>query len=90
MNKPVKRVREPVQVYLDERDLSILDALVERTSQSKAELLRIGIRRLSEELMAETAPGSSLSVLTGILDQVNDVPTDLAERHDEYLYGDNV
>lgn len=82
------RVREPVQVYLDEADLARLDALVERSELSKAEVLRLGIRRLADEMLVEAKPGASLSVLTGALDDSPGVPPDLAARHDEYLYGE--
>ena len=80
------RVREPVQVYFDRTDADILDELVERTSLSKAELLRRGIRRLAEELHG-TKPGGGVNALMGSLDAAMDVPRDLAARHDDYLYG---
>ena len=82
------RVREPVQVYLDEPDLARLDALVKSSELSKAEVLRLGIRRLAEEMLVQANPGASLSVLTGALDDSPSVPADLAARHDEYLYGE--
>jgi hypothetical protein len=88
MAERARRVREPVQVYLDERDRELLEALVERTSLSRAELVRRGLRRLSEELLTDGRPGRSLDLLIGALDAAPDVPPDLAERHDEYLYGD--
>lgn len=84
MSKP-KRVREPVQVYLDGTDRALLESLVTRSSLSRAELLRVGLRRLSEEMLAEGQPGSSLDVLTGSLNAPG-IPGDLAARHDEYLY----
>ena len=76
----------PVQVYLDSRDKTLLETLAERTSLSKAELLRRGLRRLSAELLAEARPGASLDQLIGALDGVSDLPNDLAARHDQYLY----
>ena len=88
MTERARRVREPVQVYLDERDRELLEALVERTSLSRAELVRRGLRRLSEELLTDARPGQSLDLLIGALDAAPDVPADLAARHDEYLYGD--
>ena len=88
MPKRSKRVREPVQVYLDEHDRDLLEAMSERTALPRAELLRLGLRRLSEEMLGERRAGSSLAVLTGALDEASDVPADLAARHDEYLYGD--
>jgi hypothetical protein len=88
MPKAARRVREPVQVYLDERDRALLEQLAERTSLSRAELLRLGVRRLADEMLADTRPGASLDVLVGALD-VADVPRDLAARHEDYLYGDD-
>ena len=82
-----KRIREPVQVYLDEKDRDLLEALTARSSLSRAELLRLGLRRLSAEMLAEGKPGSSLDALVGILDGAPNVPRDLAARHDDYLYG---
>jgi hypothetical protein len=87
MAERARRVREPVQVYLDERDRELLEALVERTSLTRAELVRRGLRRLSAELLAEARPGQSLDLLVGALDAAPDVPADLASRHDDYLYG---
>ena len=82
-----KNVREPVQVYLDERDSTLLEQLTVRSTLSKAELLRLGLRRLSAEMMAEGHPGHSLTALIGALDEASDVPRDLAEKHDDHLYG---
>lgn len=80
-------MRELVQVYLDERDRELLERLAERSSLSRAELLRLGLRRLADEMLAERPAGASLDVLLGALDAAPDVPRDLAARHDEYLYG---
>jgi hypothetical protein len=79
------RVREPVQVYLDLHDRAILQELVRRTSLSQAELLRRGLRRLSADLLAERRPGASLDEVIGVLGGA-DVPSDLAARHDDYLF----
>ncbi|HUF25942.1 MAG TPA: CopG family transcriptional regulator [Gemmatimonadaceae bacterium] len=84
---PKKRVREPVQVYLDQHDRSLLDRMATESSLSRAEILRLGLRRLSVEMLAEARPGSSLSALVGALDDAADVPPDLGARHDDYLYG---
>lgn len=86
MPAPPKRVREPVQVYLEAADKELLDRLSERTSLSRAELLRRGLRRLALELNAEAEPGRSLSSLIGALGNSVDIPFDLSQRHDEYLY----
>jgi hypothetical protein len=82
-----KGVREPVQVYLDERDRGLLEALAARSSLSRAELLRLGLRHLSAEMLTEGKPGESLDSLIGVLDTAPRVPRDLSARHDDYLYG---
>jgi len=80
------RVKEPVQLYLDRRDKSLLEDLAERTGLSQAEVLRRGLRRVAPELLGEAAAGSSLELLIGALAGVPDVPADLAASHDDYLY----
>lgn len=81
------RVREPVQVYLDPHDRSLLDELSERSGLSRAELLRRGLRRLAAEQVPDRSPGWSLDRVVGVLGPAADLPEDLAARHDEYLYG---
>jgi hypothetical protein len=87
--RPTKpeRVREPVQVYLDEKDRDLLDTLVARSALPKAELLRLGLRRLSADLLADDRPGGSMDSLIGVLDVAPGVPRNLSARHDDYLYG---
>ena len=80
------RVREPVQVYLDERDRALLDAVAERAAVPRSEVLRMALRRLAAELPAAERPGAGLASLVGSLDASPAVPADLAARHDEYLY----
>ena len=87
MTKQTKRVREPVQAYLDEADADLLEKLSERSALPKAELIRRGIRLLARNLDVAGQPFASLSTLIGSLDSVPDIPTDLAARHDDYLYG---
>jgi hypothetical protein len=86
--KPVRKQtgREPIQVYLEARDRSLLDALAERASVSRAEIVRLGLRRLAADMLGEDRAGGSMQALIGVLDDARDVPTDLAARHDEYLY----
>jgi hypothetical protein len=79
-------VREPVQVYLDDRDRALLDAAAARTALPRAEVLRIALRRLAAELPGARGPGAALPALIGALDAADDVPPDLAARHDDYLY----
>jgi hypothetical protein len=80
-------VREPVQVYLAPEDKQLLEELAQRTGASQAEVLRRGIRRLSAELDRAERPGASLDLLIGALGDTDDLPADLAARHDDYLYG---
>ena len=87
MTKKPMRVREPVQAYLDRPDADILDELTERTSLSKAEVIRQAIRRMAQDLELASRPGAGLSALLGSLDAGLDAPPDLAARHDDYLYG---
>lgn len=88
MTPPPRRVREPVQAYLEADDSELLASLAERLSISKAEVIRQGIRRMAQELELAQRPGAGLSGLLGSLDAASDVPTDLAARHDEYLYAE--
>jgi len=81
-----RRVREPVQVYLDPDDKTLLEEVARKTGLSQAEVLRRGVRRLSADLLTESRPGASLDTLIGALGPDPSVPTDLAARHDEYLY----
>ena len=80
------RVREPVQVYLDPADRALLDAVAERSALPRSEVLRVALRRLAADLPRAERPGASFSLLVGSLDAAKNVPRDLAERHDEYLY----
>ena len=83
--KPPMMVREPVQVYLDGPDITLLGTLARSTGLSKAELLRRGLRRLAADTLVERQPGWSLDLLIGSLDEGEALPADLSERHDDYL-----
>lgn len=85
MSKPPRRIREPVQVYLDPEDRALLHEIAARTALPQAEILRRGLRRLAAEL-TDNPPGASLDRLIGSLGQADGLPIDLAARHDEYLY----
>ncbi len=85
--KSARRVQEPVQVYLDQTDRELLEQVVRATGLSRAEILRRGLRRVADDALTERAPGWSLDRLVGAMGGAADLPTDLAECHDEYLYG---
>jgi len=86
MKRKSNYVREPVQAYLDQADAELLQEVAERTSLSKAEVIRQAIRRFAQSLELAARPGAGLDALTGALDSANGVPSDLAARHDDYLY----
>jgi hypothetical protein len=81
-----KRVREQVVVYLDERDRALLEELITATGLPKTELFRRGLRRLADQALTGAAPGFSLRQLVATADN-DDLPPDVAERADDYLYG---
>lgn len=84
-----RQVREPVRAYLDSADTALLDELAERMSSSKAEVIRQAIRRLAQALDFESRPWTGIASLKRVLDSaVSGSPSDLAFRHDEYLYRD--
>ena len=85
--KPAREVKQPVQVYLDPTDRKLLEEVAKATDLSRAEVLRRGLRRMADEALAERAPGWSLDRLVGALGGAGELPEDLAQRHDEYLYG---
>jgi hypothetical protein len=88
MSDKPRRVREPVQAWLDEPDAQTLADLSERTALPKAEVIRQAIRRMARDLDLAQRPGAGLSALTGVLGESAGLPADLAANHDEYLYGD--
>ncbi len=80
------RVKEPVQVYLDRQDSTILGNLVDQTGLSKAEILRRAIRQMAQrELSGKKKPGWSFDAIIGVLGDDPSYPPDYAERHDFYL-----
>ena len=80
-----RRVREPVQAYLDEVDRALLEQVADRTGLSRAEILRRGLRAFAQQTLTERPPGWSFESLIGVLGDDPSIPTDLSERHDEYL-----
>jgi hypothetical protein len=78
--KPPKRVKEPIQVYLDRDERALLDRLAAETGLSRAEILRQGLRRYA----AHEGSGSPMLAFAASLAKA-DLAPDMARRHDEYL-----
>jgi len=75
-----KRVREPVQVYLEADDSALLSRLAEETGLSKAEVLRRGLRGFA------TQHGSGSPMLRFIAESdASGWHTGVAAAHDEVL-----
>lgn len=72
--------KTPVQVYLESRDLSLLDRLARRLGLSRAETIRESVRRWAADMAGEQ---DRLLDLVGSMDDPA-LPTDLSTRHDEY------
>ncbi len=85
MPKKAKRLREPVMVYLDERDRALLERVVAKTGLARTELLRRGLRQIASQELAETSTGSAFDFLVGTASD-QPVPADLSARPDHYLY----
>ena len=84
-SKP-RRVREPVQVYLDRADKELLDETAEKTGLSRAEILRRGLRRVADDVLGDKPRGFSFNTLIDSLEGVEDLPRDLAKKHDSYVF----
>ena len=85
MPKKPKRAREPVMVYLDERDRALLERVVAKTGLARTELLRRGLRQVASVELDETPPGSAFEFLVETATD-QDIPADLSARPDHYLY----
>ncbi len=80
-----RRVREPIQVYLNRAERAVLDRLARELGVSRAEVLRRGLVGLTGG--RESSDYDPLDDLVGAFDERR-APKDLAERHDEYLARD--
>jgi hypothetical protein len=70
------------------KDRELLERLAEETGLPRTELFRRGLRRLAEEMLPEHAAGSSIDFLVDLAEDADiEAPSDLSERHDDYLYG---
>lgn len=79
--KPPRRIREPIQVYLDADERALLDRVAAETGLSRAEILRRGLRQFAAEQSTGKSP--MLEFIESLQDL--DLPPDLSERHDDYL-----
>lgn len=83
-SKP-KVVREPVQVYLDVADRSVLDDVAARTGLSRAEVLRRGLRAYAVQQQGDEGPMMRFIRRMAAEPWPADTPSDLALNHDKYL-----
>src|ERR1051325_1635598 len=78
-------VSEPIQVYLTPGDRTRLDRAAKALGVPRAEVLRLGLRRVSESVSGRA------SSMQAFLDEMNagpwpaDLPHDVGLRHDEEL-----
>ena len=84
------QVREPIQVYLAPDDRDLLDRAAHASGESRAEIMRQGIRRMTAEILGEADPMLALLREMQARDWPADEPTDVSERHDEYLAAANL
>lgn len=80
-----RRVREPIQVYLNAGERAALDRLARELGVSRAEVLRRGLRAVRRA--GDQSFYDVFDRLIGTLDRAG-APTDLAERFDRYLADD--
>ena len=78
-----RAVREPIQVYLDQDERAILDRVAHQAGVSRAEVLRRGLRSYAAEQSAGKSP--MLEFMDWMEQQNFDAPSDVSERHDDYL-----
>ncbi len=85
--REAKRVREPVQVYLDAPEQERLERLTEELDTTKSDILRRGLEALERELFdPERHPALQIIGIAG-LEEGRGVDFDVAREHDRYLAG---
>jgi hypothetical protein len=83
---PARRVREPVQVYLDPADRDLLEQVASATGLARAEVLRRGLRTLAASTLGGGSDAEApLGYLIGVLGDDESLPRDLAAEHDHHL-----
>ena len=84
--EPTRRVREPVQVYLDPSDQDRLERLQTQLESSKSDVLRRGLEALERALSdPEHHPALRIIGIAGGLGALDDPGYDIAPEHDRYL-----
>jgi hypothetical protein len=78
-------VREPVQVYLAPADRALLDRVAEKAGLARTEVLRLGLRRVAAEFLADENPMLALIREQSAADWPAETPRDVAQQHDRYL-----
>ncbi len=78
--KKPRRVREPLQVYLDPDERGLLDRLARETGLSRAEILRRGLKSFAAERGGKSPMLEFMDSMKGV-----DYPPDMGVRHDDYL-----
>lgn len=81
--KLTRRVREPIQVYLDADERALLDRVAAESGLSRAEVLRRGLRSYAADRPGARSPMLEFIEYMKALDP--NLPADLSERHDDYL-----
>ena len=85
--RSAKRVREPVQVYLDAPEQERLERLTEEMDTTKSDILRRGLEALERELFdPERHPALQIIGIAGA-EQGPECDFDVAREHDRYLAG---
>jgi hypothetical protein len=72
-------LKKPIQVYLRPEQLGALRHLARKRKVSVAELVRQGVDRVLADVPPEEDP------LWDLVDIAKSGPSDLAEKHDEYI-----
>ena len=73
--------KRPIQVHLRTQQLEELRYQAHRRNVTIAELVRQGVDRILTEVRVDEDP------LGDIIGMVKDGPSDVSERHDDYLAG---
>ncbi len=85
--RQAKRVREPVQVYLDAPEQERLERLTEEMDTTKSDILRRGLEALERELFdPKHHPALQIIGIAGV-EQSQERDFDVAREHDRYLAG---